>query len=284
MPRPLSMTEIELSVWIVTTMSSQRPASASSIELSTTSKTRWCKPVPSEVSPMYMPGRLRTASRPSSIWIDPSPYPVSWGKESGLCDSLMSSCKEGPAGPGRQSDWNPPLGGGAGGCQAHREANLAAPPGRLDSHRHHHVLEAGLLGHGDQRARIGVLQFDSNHLLAHVRERVHQVGDVEADLDRVARVVDLELFLRFFLLGIARRNTQGAGLDVDANAFELLARQDRRALQARQQGRAAERHMVPVVLRDHAVVVGELAFDELGDELHAGKAELGLVAGEAHFD
>jgi hypothetical protein len=73
MPRPLSITETELSVWMVTTMSSQKPASASSIELSTTSNTRWCRPVPSDVSPMYMPGRLRTASSPSRIWIDPSP-------------------------------------------------------------------------------------------------------------------------------------------------------------------------------------------------------------------
>ena len=48
-------------------------ARASSIELSTTSKTRWCRPVPSEVSPMYMPGRLRTASRPSRIWMLDSP-------------------------------------------------------------------------------------------------------------------------------------------------------------------------------------------------------------------
>src|SRR6185295_4147968 len=63
-PRPLSTTEIELSVWITTLMSSQWPASASSTALSTTSNTMWCMPVPSEVSPMYMPGRLRTASRP----------------------------------------------------------------------------------------------------------------------------------------------------------------------------------------------------------------------------
>jgi hypothetical protein len=43
---------------MVTTMSSQWPASASSIALSTTSNTMWCRPVPSEVSPMYMPGTL----------------------------------------------------------------------------------------------------------------------------------------------------------------------------------------------------------------------------------
>ncbi|KAG0909026.1 hypothetical protein G6F61_014403 [Rhizopus arrhizus] len=73
MPRPLSVTEIELSVWIVTTISSQWPASASSMALSTTSNTMWCKPVPSDVSPMYMPGRLRTASSPLSILIESAP-------------------------------------------------------------------------------------------------------------------------------------------------------------------------------------------------------------------
>ena len=46
--------------------------------------------MPSEVSPMYMPGRLRTASSPSRIWIEPSPYaadasePVEIGTPSAL--------------------------------------------------------------------------------------------------------------------------------------------------------------------------------------------------------
>src|SRR5216683_6770885 len=42
--------------------------------LSTTSYTMWCRPEPSSVSPIYMPGRLRTASRPLSTWIDSAPY------------------------------------------------------------------------------------------------------------------------------------------------------------------------------------------------------------------
>jgi hypothetical protein len=49
-------------------------------------------------------------------------------------------------------------------------------------------------------------------------------------------------------------------------------------------GGAAQGHAVVVVARDHAVVVGELALDQLGDELHAAKAELGLVVGKLHFD
>ena len=41
---------------------------ASSIALSTTSLTRWCRPR-ELVVPMYMPGRLRTGSSPSSTWM-----------------------------------------------------------------------------------------------------------------------------------------------------------------------------------------------------------------------
>src|SRR5260221_14683594 len=66
MPRPLSMTLIELSVWIVTVISLQKPASASSMALPLASITMWYRPFQSEVSPMYMPGRLRTASSPFS--------------------------------------------------------------------------------------------------------------------------------------------------------------------------------------------------------------------------
>src|SRR4029079_1906378 len=34
----------------------------------------WCRPVPSSVSPMYIPGRLRTASRPLRTWMLSSLY------------------------------------------------------------------------------------------------------------------------------------------------------------------------------------------------------------------
>ncbi len=48
----------------------QKPAMASSTELSTTSQMRWCSPF-SPVEPMYMPGRLRTGSSPdrTDIWL-----------------------------------------------------------------------------------------------------------------------------------------------------------------------------------------------------------------------
>src|SRR5437867_4865049 len=156
MPRPLSSTEIELSVCTVTMISSQKPASASSTELSTTSNTMWCKPVPSEVSPIYMPGRLRTASRPFRTLMASEPYSFGLG--------LRFAAKS-------------------------------------DPHRHHDVLEALFTRVADERAGRGVaeraFQFITGHVVQHVEEVVH----VEADVERVAGVLHLELLLRLLLVG-----------------------------------------------------------------------------------
>ncbi len=60
MPRPSSTTVIEPSLWTVTSISLQWPASASSTLLSMTSWARW---LGLRVS-VYMPGRRRTGSSP----------------------------------------------------------------------------------------------------------------------------------------------------------------------------------------------------------------------------
>src|ERR1700735_1672003 len=73
MPRPLSTTVTLLSSCTETLISSQKPAMASSTELSTTSQTRWCRPS-SPVEPMYMAGRLRTASMPPKTLMDVASY------------------------------------------------------------------------------------------------------------------------------------------------------------------------------------------------------------------
>ena len=68
MPRPLSVTVMVSPGLMVTVISVQYPARASSMALSTISYTRWCRPE-ADVEPIYIPGRLRTASSPSSTWI-----------------------------------------------------------------------------------------------------------------------------------------------------------------------------------------------------------------------
>ena len=64
-PLPSSCTVIELSSFIATVMFLQCPANASSIELSTTSYTRWCNPF-TLMSPIYIAGLFLTASSPSN--------------------------------------------------------------------------------------------------------------------------------------------------------------------------------------------------------------------------
>jgi hypothetical protein len=64
MPRPLSSTEIELSVWMVTTISSQnRPALVDRVVDHL--EHHVVQPVPSEVSPMYIPGACAPPRGPS---------------------------------------------------------------------------------------------------------------------------------------------------------------------------------------------------------------------------
>jgi hypothetical protein len=73
-------------------------------------------------------------------------------------------------------------------------------------------LKPSLSGMVIRRRAVAVLQVDLDHVLAHVGQRVDQVGDVEADLDAVAAVVDVELVLGLFLLGVvaATRRVPGS--------------------------------------------------------------------------
>src|SRR5688572_16258848 len=73
MPRPSSSTETEPSARMRTWIALQWPAIASSMELSTISKTRWWSPR-SVTSPMYIAGRRRTASSPSRTLIEEASY------------------------------------------------------------------------------------------------------------------------------------------------------------------------------------------------------------------
>ena len=69
MPRPLSETLSQPPSSSETSMKVAWPATASSMELSITSANRWCSALTS-VPPIYMPGRRRTGSRPSSTSIE----------------------------------------------------------------------------------------------------------------------------------------------------------------------------------------------------------------------
>src|SRR3990170_3381461 len=236
MPRPLSSTLIELSVWIVTMISSQNSASASSTALSTTSNTMWCRPVPSEVSPMYIPGRLRTASSPfSTLMLEESYSPLS----AGTLGSLIS-----------------------------RTAS--------DPHRHHDVLEVAPPRQREQRARVGVAERAVDLLAVEVVENVEQVAHVEPDIQGFAAVGHVELLLRLLLLGVGAADLQAPGGQHPTHAAELVAGEDRRPLQRLLERNAADAQLLRMLARDDALVVRKLAVDELRHEDHVAEAELRL--------
>src|SRR4051812_468238 len=177
MPRPLSSTEIELSVWIVSTISSQYPARASSTALSTTSNTMWCRPVPSEVSPMYIPGRLRTASSPFRTLIESEPY-----------SEIASGLAEVASGLALASGFADP--------------GFSCSDKALDPHRHDDVLEVLLRSIRDQRARRSVAECTLDLGPGHIVQDIEQIIDVEPDVDCVAGVLHFHLLVRLLLLGV----------------------------------------------------------------------------------
>src|SRR3989344_4808778 len=73
MPRPSSATRTRFSGRSAISMSFANPPIASSRELSKTSQTRWWSPA-ELVVPMYIPGRRRTAPKPSSTVIELASY------------------------------------------------------------------------------------------------------------------------------------------------------------------------------------------------------------------
>ncbi len=153
-----------------------------------------------------------------------------------------------------------------------------------NSHGHHYVFERGVVRDGKERRTVAVGQLKLHHVLVHIVQCIDQVGDIEADFDAVTTVVNVELINRFLLFRIVGRHTQGARVDVQPNALELVAGQNSGSLQRCKQSCPAQRDAVFVVLGDDAVVVGELAFYQFGHKLHTAKAELGLVSGKLHFN
>src|SRR5690606_18862563 len=95
------------------------------MELSTTSQIRWCSPR-GPVEPMYIPGRIRTASSPSRTVIDDAPYSLGPSLlalllASATCELLASR----GSGPAQSTCGNRPTARGHARCSPVR---VAGPP------------------------------------------------------------------------------------------------------------------------------------------------------------
>src|SRR5690349_5054892 len=224
----------------------------------------WCSPVPSDVSPMYMPGRLRTASRPLRILMLEESYSSPCWR--GLvCAGVISAFVSNQVQRAASED------------ATKQRGRAAALPRESNAHRHDDVLIIVALGQGDERAGIGVAECEVDLVAAEVRQDVEQIRDVEADVDAFAAVRHRQLLLGLFLLAVRTDYLELIVSQNKAHAPEFLVRQNRRALQRRQQRHAVELDALAVAGGNDPVVVGKLAVDDLRDELDVGEAEARLI-------
>jgi hypothetical protein len=96
-----------------------------------------------------------------------------------------------------------------------------------NAHRHDDVLEGFVAGQHEKCAGVcvGEVQFDG--FVADVVEDVEQVGDVEADIQRFAAVIDLDFFLGFFLFGVAGNDLEASGDSGRGARREIFVGQNR---------------------------------------------------------
>src|SRR5690606_18777010 len=110
--------------------------------------------------------------------------------------------------------------------------------------------------------RIGVgLHRPAHRTGLDVGKHVQQVIDVEADIQRLVAVVDVDFFECFFLLGVGRGNAQLVVGQLYAHALELVGGKNGGPLQAALQHFAVDGEVPRVVAGDDAGEVGELALD-----------------------
>src|SRR6266849_7268272 len=182
---------------------------------------------------MYMPGRLRTASRPFRTLMLSELY-----SDSAICEiSLLLS----------------------------------------DAHRHHDVLKILVSRHRHEHAAIGVADRAVHVLRVQVVKHIQQIGNVEADIEGLAVVVDVKLFLGFFLLGVGADDLKAAGADHPAHATKFLVRKYCSPLQRLLEQQAIQDEVLLVVRRYYPRVVGKFSIDDLRNEVDPREAELHLV-------
>src|SRR5690348_3128976 len=90
------------------------------------------------------------------------------------------------------------------------------PARRSEPHRHDDVADRGVPGRADQAAAVRTREAELDALGFDRGERIEQVRDVEADLEGIALVVDLDLVLGLFLLGVVRLDEQLATAEREA--------------------------------------------------------------------
>ena len=108
-------------------------------------------------------------------------------------------------------------------------------------------------------------------------EHVQQVRNVEADVERIAAVIDREPFLGFLLLVVGADDGERILGEDEAHAADLFVREDRGAVERLRERAALQRDLVAMPRRDHLLVIRELALDDLRDDVDIAEGKAHLV-------
>ena len=146
----------------------------------------------------------------------------------------------------------------------------------LNTHRHNDIFEVGIVRNGNKGRRIGIAQFDTDFIVFQVPQYIKQIGDVETDVDIVAGIVEFDFLDGFFLIGVCRTDLDASGCQNAADSLEFVARHDGGSLQGFLQLFTRNGEAVFVSLRNDACIVGELAFDQFGNQFDITENETDL--------
>src|SRR5688500_140372 len=98
-------------------------------------------------------------------------------------------------------------------------------------HWHHDVLGTRSPGGPDETAAVSIGKPEHDLSGVYRRERVEEIGDIEADFHFLALVGHFDLVLGLFLFGVMCLDRDEIRLQTDANSPILLIRENRRTLQ-----------------------------------------------------
>ena len=81
---------------------------------------------------------------------------------------------------------------------------------RSETHRHQDILEVVTLGHRDQSGTLRTGQSDLYLVVLQIAENVGKEVDIEADIDRISLIINSNIVVAFFLIGVGTLNGKQA--------------------------------------------------------------------------
>src|SRR5208282_555043 len=114
-------------------------------------------------------------------------------------------------------------------CRRQRRSSTCSPSklmpvGASKAHRHNYKLDRAVARRADQAAAVGIGQADLNRIRIDRSQCLQQIGDVKPDFDFLTFKADLDLILRFLLLGVMRLYRQQVGREGQSDTAVFLVR------------------------------------------------------------